>query len=177
MVHRGLDWRTLRAKAGDKLARGNVGVETKILGDDRYRIAVAAELESPIAAVWKLLSDWQQFVAVGLPGMTTGFEWLQGGPEDVPSRFQFVIAGATLQEEIYDRTMDPNGDRCWLRYRALEPVLGVVEYDAILELRRLADERTGFEAVRNVRLESGGSPEMLAEMIRSETQCLKDHFA
>jgi Polyketide cyclase / dehydrase and lipid transport len=147
-----------------------------ILVRTKYRITAAAEFNAAAGKVWELLSNWERLVAVGLPGMTSEFEWLSGGPGHVPSTFQFAIAGATLKEEIYERTTDEGGDRYLVRYRALEPALGVVEYDAVLELRRLTPERTAFEAVREVRLEPGTTPEMLAEMVRSETQCLKEHF-
>jgi len=45
-----------------------------------------------------------------------------------------------------------------------------------LELQRLTAKGTAFEAVREVRLEPGNTPDMLAEMVRSETQCLKEYF-
>ena len=159
------------------MAQGDVEVVTRDLGADRYRITATAEFDAAAGKVWKLLSNWERLVAVGLPGMTSEFDWLSGGPDDVPSTFQFVVAGATLKEEIYERTSDLGGGDYCLRYRVLEPALGVVEYDAVLELQRLAEARTAFEAVREVRLEPGTSPDMLADMVRSETQRLKEHFA
>lgn len=158
------------------MGQGDVEVVTDDFGDDRYRITATAEFDATATRVWELLLDWEQFVAVGLPGMTGDFEWLSGGPTQVPSTFQFAIAGATLKEEIYECATDAGYGKYSLRYRALEPALGVVEYDAILELQQLAGARTGFQAVREVRLEPGASPDMLTEMVRSETQCLKEHY-
>jgi len=158
------------------MAQGNVEVVTRDLGGDRYRMTATAHFDAAADRVWKLLSNWERLVAVGLPGMTSEFEWLSGGSDDVPSTFQFVIAGATLKEEIYERTTNEGGDHYLLRYRALEPALGVIEYDAVLELQRLTAKGTAFEAVREVRLEPGNTPDMLAEMVRSETQCLKEYF-
>ena len=80
-----------------------------------------------------------------------------------------------LKEEIYERTVSA-GEHL-LRYRALEPALGVQEYDAVLRLQQLPGGRCAFEAVRVVRLDADSSPDMLSEMVRSETQCLADHFA
>jgi len=109
--------------------------------------------------------------------MTSEFTWLSGGPDEVPSTFQFQMAGAILKEEIYERTEDRGKGGMLLRYRTLEPALGVIEYDAILKVRELAESHTGFEAVREVRLLPGTSPDMLADIVRSETQFLKEHFA
>lgn len=95
----------------------------------------------------------------------------------MPSTFQFVVAGSILKEEIYERTAQQPAGRYHLRYRALEPALGVVEYDAVLELQRVADTRTAFSAARDVRLAPGIAPDMLAAMVESETQRLWEHFA
>lgn len=152
-----------------------VQVVRRNTGPDRYKITATAEFEASPAASWELLWDWERFVEVGLPGMTSDFTWLSGGPDDVPSTFQFEIAGALLKEEIYERTHTER--EYLLRYRALEPALGVEEYDAVLRLMQAADGCTAFEAIRDVRLQAGTSPDMLSELVRLETQCLVDHFA
>jgi len=159
----------------NRASMANVEVVTDETGQDRYKITAIAEFDSTPADSWKLLWDWEQFVEVGLPGMTSNFTWLSGSPDEVPSRFQFEIVGALLIEEIYERT-ESKGEYL-LRYRALEPALGVAEYDAALWLRGIAEKRTAFEAIREVRLVSGTSPDMLSELVRSETQCLVEYFA
>lgn len=166
--------RTTDEPVGD---RSDVNVETTVTGPDQYRIIATATFETVPAKVWALLWDWERLVAVGLPGVTRDFQWLSGGPDNVPSTFQFEIAGATLKEEIYERTAEQGAGRYRLRYRTLEPALGVLEYDAILELRRITGPHTSFSATREVRLAPGTSSEILAGMVESETQCLKDHFA
>ena len=158
------------------MKKDEVIIETERLGDDKYRISVMAELDSPPQEVWKLVSNWEDFVAVGLPGMTSQFEWFSGGPEITPSKFQFLIAGVFLKEEIYEMTSIGDDSSFTLRYRALEPALGVEEYDAVLELQGQSETTTEFKAVREVRLEAGSSPDMLVDMIKSETECLKAHF-
>jgi hypothetical protein len=155
----------------------DVKVVTTASGPDQYTIVATATFESVPAEVWALLWDWERLVAVGLPGMTSDFQWLSGGPDKVPSTFQFELAGATLNEEIYERTSEEGAGRYRLRYRALGPALGVLEYDAVLELQRTAGAHTAFSATRKVRLAPGTAPDMLAGMIESETQCLKEHFA
>ena len=155
---------------------GDVRVVTTVTGVDKYRIVATARFDSAPVEVWALLWDWERLVAVGLPGLTSDFKWLSGGPDEVPSTFQFEVAGATLKEEIYERTEAAANGRYILRYRALEPALGVLEYDAVLELQRIAEVRTAFSATREVRLASGTAPDMLAGMVESETKCLKEHF-
>ena len=157
--------------------RGDIKVVTTVTGSDQYRIVATATFDSAPVEVWALLCDWERLVAVGLPGMTSDFKWLSGGPDEVPSTFQFRMAGATLKEEIYERTAEEAAGRYRLCYRALEPALGVLEYDAVLELRRLAGAHTAFSATREVRLAPGTAPGMLAGVVESETHCLKEHFA
>ncbi len=157
--------------------RADVKVATTVTGSDRYRIVATATVERAPVDVWALLWDWERFVAVGLPGLSSGFTWLSGGPDEVPSTFQFEVAGAILKEEIYERTAQEAAGRYRLRYRVLEPALGMLEYDAVFELQGIAEARTAFSATREVRLAPGTAPEILAQMIESETQCLKDHFA
>ncbi len=164
--------------AGEPVSeRGAVNVETTVTGPDQYRIVATATFDNAPAEVWALLWDWERLVAVGLPGLTSDFKWLSGGPDNVPSTFQFEVAGTTLKEEIYERTAEEGAGRYRLRYRALEPALGVLEYDAILELNRIGGAHTAFSATREVRLAPGTASDMLAGMVESETQCLKYHFA
>ena len=146
-------------------------------GADQYRIVATATFDSELAEVWALLWDWQRFVAVGLPGLTSGFTWLSGGPDHVPSTFQFEAAGALLKEQIYERAADLESGRHCLRYRVLEPALGVLEYDAVLELQSTEAGGTAYSATRDVRLTPGTGPDMLAGMVESETRCLKQYFA
>lgn len=127
--------------------------------------------------LWKLLMNWEWFLAVGLPGQTSNFKWLSGGPGEVPSTFQFATSnGDILKEGIYEGYSDPEGDRYRFRYRS-EPVLNILEYDAMFELQRRARTQTLFTATRDVRLEPGSVSDMLSELIEFETRCLKEHFA
>jgi hypothetical protein len=146
-------------------------------GDDRYEIVATERFDCPPRELWDLLCDWERFVAVGLPGMTSDFRWLSGGPRESPSRFEFIVAGTVLSEEIYELTADEKSGRYRARYRALEPALGVLEYDAVLDVESTDGVTTVLEATRAVRLESGSAPDMLAGMIDGEMQSLKDHFS
>lgn len=158
-------------------ARGDVTVVTTVTGPDRYRIVATATFESAPDEVWALLRDWERLVAVGLPELASDFEWLTGGRDEVPSTLQFVLAGAVLKEEIYERRADQDAGRYRVRYRALEPALGVLEYDAVLELQRIAATRTAFSATRDVRLAAGTAPDMLAGLFEAETTRFRAYFA
>ncbi len=146
-------------------------------GDDRYEIVATERFDCAPSELWELLCDWERMVAVGLPGMTSDFRWLSGGPRESPSTFEFTVAGTVLKEEIYELTADEESDRYRARYRALEPALGVLEYDAVLDVDSTDGVTTLLEATRAVRLEPGGTPDMLAGMVDGEMQSLKDHFA
>jgi hypothetical protein len=160
---------------GSTTSGGDVNVVTTATGPDRYSIVATATIDCAPEDVWALLRDWERLVDVGLPGMTSNFVWLNGGPGHAPSTFQFDVGGATLKEEIYELT-EADGLRR-LRYRALEPALGVLEYDAVLELAPASGSGTAFSAERQVRLEPGTPPDMLTGMVEAETKCLKEHFA
>jgi len=146
-------------------------------GDDRYEILATERFDCAPREVWELLCDWERFVAVGLPGMTSDFRWVSGGPRESPSRFEFAVAGTVLKEEIYELTADQQAGRYRVRYRALEPALGVLEYDAVLDVASPDGTTTVLETRRAVRLEAGTAPDMLAGMIDGEMQSLKNHFA
>ena len=161
--------------SGSGTTGDDVNVVTTATGPDRYSIVATATIDCTPGEVWELLQNWERLVDVGLPGMTENFVWLTGGPGRAPSTFQFDVGGATLKEEIYELTEVDGLHR--LRYRALEPALGVLEYDAVLELAPAKGSGTAFSAERQVRLEPGTPPDMLTGMVEAETKCLKEHFA
>ena len=103
------------------------------------------------------------------------FRWLIGGPDKVPSSFEFTVAGVSVKEEIYERVKE-TAERYRLCYKTLEPALGILEYDAVLEFEKISESQIGFTATRDVRLASGSTVDMLVGMVESETQCLKEHF-
>ena len=109
--------------------------------------------------------------------MTSDFNWVSGGPGESPSEFAFTVAGSVLREEIYELTADKQARRYRARYRALEPALGVLEYDAVLDVASGDGATTVLDTSRVVRLEAGSAPDLLAGMIDGEMQSLKDHFA
>ena len=152
-----------------------VVVSTDTLASNEYKITATAIFDCHPSDVMKLLWDWEQLLAVGLPGMTSNFRWIKGGPDEVPSKFHFDMAGTVIKEEIYERVEVDGFYR--LRYKALEAALGILEYDAILDWHETDENQTAFQAIRTIVMAVGSGPEMLAEMCGSETQYLKDYFA
>ncbi|GAH00596.1 unnamed protein product, partial [marine sediment metagenome] len=115
----------------NEMTANDVNVVTTSIGPNQFKIVATATFNSNPSEIWALLWDWEQLLAVGLPGMTDNFQWLSGGPDEIPSTFQFEIGGVTIKEEIYERTME---HRYCLRYRTLEPALGILDYEAVIEL-------------------------------------------
>ena len=152
----------------------DVNIVSEPKGPNQYRIAATATFNCDPAKIWELLWDWEQLLTVGLPGMTENFQWLDGSPDQIPSSFQFEVGGVVIKEEIYERNTQGSHR---LRYRTLEPALGVVEYDAIFEFQPINEEQTAFSAIREVTFESGVDPEMLVGMVQAETKNLQDYFA
>lgn len=158
-----------RAPAED----GAVAVTVTETGTNQYNITATAAFDAPLDEIWPLFDDFEKLVATGLPGLSSDFEWLGGGgPGRVPSTFQFLASGALLQEEVYeiDRA------RGIMRYRMLEPALGIRVYDSVLTLEPISDRQTRFTSHRSLTVDPGAR-EGLVGLVQLETQNLKDHFA
>lgn len=152
---------------------GSAQVTTRETGPNQYILVATATFDRPAGEVWALLDDFEKLIDVAFPGGTGNFTWLDGGgPGKAPVRFQLSIGGQRLLEEVYHR--DP--DRHLLRYRVLEPALGIVEYDAVFELAPKPDGRTLYSVYREVTLEPGAL-DGLVGLIQMETQNMKQHFA
>lgn len=161
--------REQQAHAGD----GGAEVTIQEIGPNQYSMVSRATFDQPVAEIWPVFRNFEKLVDVGLPGLTSDFEWLHGGsPDRVPSQFRFVSSGATLVEEIYHRSDDEHV----LRYRVVEPVLGILEYDAELRLTPISDAQTAYTATRKVTLEPG-TMDSLRGLAFLETQNMKNHFA
>jgi hypothetical protein len=154
---------------------GEGGVEVSIqeLGPNQYRIVSRATFDQPVTKIWPVFRNFEKLVNVGLPGLTSDFEWLNGGtPDRVPSQFRFVSGGAYVVEEVYHRSDDEHV----LRYRVLEPVLGILELDSELRLTPISDAQTAYTATRKITLEPG-TIDGLGALVSLETQNMKNYFA
>jgi hypothetical protein len=163
------------ADSAQALADDDGGVEIMIkeIAPNRHSIVATATFAQPVARVWAVFRDFEQLVAAALPGLTSDFAWLDGGgPDRVPSRLRFATSGTSLVEEVYHR----DDGRYVLRYRMVEPALGILEYDAELQLTPISDEQTVYSATRTLTL-APGTLDGLAGLVALETQNLKDLFA
>ena len=152
---------------------GAVEVSVTEAGPSEYVIVATATLDRPVAEVWALIDDFEELIAVALPGVAGDFEWLDGGgPGKAPSRFQFVASGVQVVEEVYHRDEDQHV----LGYRLLQPTLGIMKIDAVFELAPKSDAQTLYWIRREVTLEPG-AVDGLVGLIKLETQNLADHFA
>lgn len=151
---------------------GGVQVVVRQIGPNQHSVVATATFDQPVGRIWALFCNFERLVATALPGVASDFEWLDGSPERVPSRFQFVASGTKIREEIYHRDEAEH----LLRYRMLEPALGILEYDSALQLTPISDEQTVYTATRIMRIEPDAL-DGLAGLIALETQNLKTHFA
>lgn len=141
-------------------------------GDEEYIIHAQTFIDRPVGDIWPEIRDFEQLVDIGLPGLATNFQWLNGGgPEQIPSTFQFESGGATVVEEIYYRSEYKHK----LRYRVVEPALGIIEYDAVLNLDPVWFDKTYYSATRVLTLEPG-VVDGLTALIELETQNIKAYF-
>lgn len=164
-----------RGANGQQTLTGEGGVEVTIqeLGPNQYRVVSRATFDQPVAKVWPVFRNFEKLVNVALPGVTSDFEWLHGGnPDRVPSQFRFASGGAYVVEELYQRSDDEHV----LRYRVLEPVLGILDYDSELRLTPISDAQTAYTATRKMTLEPGAI-DSLRGLVSLETQNMKNYFA
>ncbi|AKU93620.1 hypothetical protein AKJ09_00284 [Labilithrix luteola] len=151
------------------------GVElvTTELGPHQYRIVTSATFDRPVARVWPTFLDFQNLVELGLPGSASDFVWVDGGsPQKVPSSFQFISGGETIHEEVYYRDNHTHT----MRYRLLQPALGFVEIDSVLQLENVRG-RAHYTATRVVTLDPNLPVEALSSLLVLETANLKTYFA
>lgn len=162
-------------ESADRRDTDDDGVETTTteLGPNQYRIVTSATFDRPVARVWPTFLDFQNLVELGLPGSATDFVWVNGGsPQKVPSAFQFLSGGETIHEEVYFRDNHTHT----LRYRLLQPALGFVAIDSVLQLENCRG-RAHYTATRVVTLEPNVPVESLSSLLTLETANLKTYFS
>lgn len=150
-----------------------VDVTVTEIGPERYIITATTTFDRSAGKIWATIHNFEKLVAAALPGMTSNFEWLDGGsPGKVPSKFQFDVSGTTVVEEVYYRRKA----NYTMRYRLLEPGLGIIALDGEVKLTPISNKKTRYEASREVTLEPGVI-DGFADLIAVETQTLQSHFA
>jgi hypothetical protein len=141
-------------------------------GTNEYIILAGTILDASAGEAWSQLRDFEQLAEIALPGLVSDFEWLNGGgPEQIPSTFQFVTGGTTVVEEIYYR----NDSAYTLRYRLVDPALGIQEYDAQISLIPLSQDKALYFLFREVTVDPGviGG---LVDLTEIETLNINNYF-
>src|SRR5262245_43647685 len=75
------------------------------LGSNQYIFYQRVLLDAPIDEVWPEIRDAERLVAIALPAVISTFMWVNGGgPETIPSLYQFSVGDATLLEQVAYRS-------------------------------------------------------------------------
>ncbi|WP_437726278.1 hypothetical protein [Sorangium sp. So ce861] len=121
------------------------------IGQDQYLSYQKVLIDAPISEVWPVLRDIEWFVEAVLPAVAPTFLWLNGGgPETIPSTYQFTSGGVTLLEEIIYRSEAHHQ----ILVRLLEPAFGMEQYYALGDLTQCGDQ-TVLEYTRYLELAPG----------------------
>lgn len=155
----------------ESLSCDDVTVTVTQTGTNEYTIVAETYVYNNIETIWSKVRNFKTFVEVALPGVATNFQWICGGPHQIPSTFKFTTSGEIVKEEIYYRSEYKHK----LRYRVLEPALGILEYDSIIDLDPVWSNKTHYKATRFVTLEPGAL-EGLVDLFELETGNIKDYF-
>lgn len=143
------------------------------LGPNRYFFFQKVTVNPSPGRVWTEVRDLEKLVAIALPGVAEDFQWVDGGgPERVPSRFQFVVSGTTIHEEVYARDQRRHS----VRYRLLVPALGIASYDAEVKLLSADKNQTTLVFARDITFDAGADPTPLTDLIGTEGIAIRDHF-
>ncbi|KYF52948.1 hypothetical protein BE08_32275 [Sorangium cellulosum] len=135
------------------------------IGEDQVLSYQRVLIDAPIGEVWPVLRDIEVFVEAVLPDLAPTFMWLDGGgPETIPSRFQFSAGADTLVEEIIYRSETEKQ----ILVRLVEPVLGMQQYYAFGDLTRACGDRTVLEYTRYLELAPGTDIEFFRALFTQE---------
>ncbi|WP_437318942.1 hypothetical protein [Sorangium sp. So ce385] len=134
------------------------------IGQDQYLSYQRVLIDAPISEVWPVLRDIEWFVEAVLPDVAPTFLWLNGGgPETIPSEYQFTSGGVTLHEEIIYRSEAHHQ----ILVRLLDPAFGMEQYYALGDLTQCGDQ-TVLEYTRYLELAPGTDTEFFRVLFTQE---------
>ncbi|WP_437816325.1 hypothetical protein [Sorangium sp. So ce1078] len=143
------------------------------IGTDQYLSYQRVLIDAPISEVWPVLRDVEWFVEAVLPDVAPTFMWLNGGgPETIPSTYQFTSGGVTLLEEIFYRSETHHQ----ILVRLLEPAFGMEQYYALGDLTQCGDQ-TVLEYTRYLELAPGTDIEIFRALFTQEFIDIPAYFA
>ncbi|AUX39630.1 uncharacterized protein SOCE26_010250 [Sorangium cellulosum] len=143
------------------------------IGENRYLSYQAVVLDPPVSEIWPVLRDAERFVLAVLPDVAPTFLWVDGGgPEIIPSSFQFTSGGVTLHEEAVYRSDELHQ----VLYRLREPAFGMQEYYAFGEVTRVCGQKTLLEYTRVLDLAPGTDTEFFRTLFTQEFLDIQTYF-
>lgn len=143
------------------------------IGEDQVLSYQRVLLDAPLGEVWPVLRDVERFWDAVLPDAAPTFLWLDGGgPETIPSRFQFTAAGSTLVEEVSYRSEEEHQ----LLVRLVEPALGMQAYYGFWDLSRACGNKAVLEYTRYIELEPGTDVEFFRAVFAQEFIDVQAYF-
>ncbi|XXX79437.1 hypothetical protein WMF30_11740 [Sorangium sp. So ce134] len=143
------------------------------IGEDQYLTYQRVLIDAPISEVWPVLRDVEWFVEAVLPDVAPTFVWLNGGgPETIPSTYQFTSGGVTLLEEIIYRSEAHHQ----ILVRLLAPAFGMEQYYALGDLTPCGDQ-TVLEYTRYLELAPGTDIEFFRALFTQEFIDIPAYFA
>ncbi len=162
--------------AADKVKCNGDSEPTLVLtpiGENQYLSYQRVVLDAPVSEVWPELRDIERFVQVVLPDIAPTFMWVDGGgPEIIPSRYQFTAEGVTLLEEIIYRSEEENQ----ILVRLVEPAFGMQQYYAFGDLTKVCGQKTLLEYTRYLELDPTTDPEIFRALFTQEFLDIQAYF-
>jgi hypothetical protein len=147
--------------------------EVTDLGSNRYIFYQRVRIHASIDIVWAEIRDAERLAAIALPYALPTFMWVDGGgPEIIPSRFQFTVGDATLLEEAMYRS-DAHHQ---IIYRLVNPAFGMQQYYAAANLTQVCGQETALEYARYIELEPGVAVEGLEQVAEQEFIDIQAYF-
>ncbi|WP_437511068.1 hypothetical protein [Sorangium sp. So ce1099] len=144
------------------------------IGENQYLSYQRVLIDAPVSEVWPVLRDIQKFAEAVLPAVAPTFVWLDGGgPETIPSLYQFTAGTDTLLEEIIYRSEEEHQ----ILVRLVEPVLGMQEYYAFGDLSRACGQKSVLEYTRYLELEPGTDIEFFRALFTQEFIDIPAYFS
>lgn len=143
------------------------------VGPDQYIVTAKTIIDAPVSTIWGTIRDFEKLTEIGLGGVLTDFQWLNGGgPEVVPSSFQFLAGDTLVIQELYYR----NKFTHTMRHHILNlPVLGIQEYDAEIDLTPFFINKTMYIATRELTVDAEHL-EGLVALIELDTTNIANYF-
>ena len=139
-----------------------------------FRFVSTALLDVPEGAAWAKIHNMEKLAEIALPGLSSDFQWLDGGtPGTAPSRYQFTALGTTVQEEILliDRAEKV------LKYHLVTPALGIRSYVGTVSLDPVDHDHSLITFSRDVAFDDPAALPDFTALFEQEIGYIQAYFA